>query len=342
VIRLAPGNYAPGVRVVGLTGREQRPVVIEAEDPRRPPVFRGGAYALHLVDCAYVTLRGLTVTGCTGNGINVDDGGTVDSPAHHIVLEGITVLDTGPRGNRDAIKLSGVDDFVVRRCRVKGWGGSAIDMVGCHRGVVEDCSFQGAPGFSQASGVQMKGGSRDIVVRGCFFDDAGQRAVNIGGSTGLEFFRPRDARFEAENVVVAGNRFTKGMACVAFVNARNAHVHHNTMHLPVKWFLRILQETTGERFPACRQGIVERNLFVSDRRVRAPVNVGPGTAPETFVLARNAWFSADGAPRPRLPVAERDGVTGVDPKLADAGTADMRATSGDPRLADVGARAYRR
>jgi len=337
VISLAPGTYAPGLRLVGLAGARGRPIVIEGGDPA--PVFSGGACALHLVDCRYVTLRNLTVKGCSGNGINVDDGGSAESPAHHIVLENVTVLDTGPTGNHDGIKLSGLDDFAIRRCRVVGWGGSAIDMVGCHRGVVEDCAFEGRAGFSQSSGVQMKGGSKDILVQGCFFRDAGQRSVNVGGSTGLAYFRPQDARFEAEDITVAGNRFTGSMAFVAFVNARNALVHSNTMHKPGKWVLRILQETTHERFPPCGEGVFERNLIVFDRRVRTLANVGPGTAPETFVFRNNAWFGTEG-PAPRLPMKEDGGVYQVDPRLTEPGTERMRATSKDRRLAAVGARAY--
>ena len=320
-----------------MAGTKDRPIVIEGGEPA--PVFSGGACALHLVDCRYVTLRNLTVKGCSGNGINVDDGGSVDSPAHGIVLENVTVLDTGPTGNHDGIKLSGLDDFAIRRCRVAGWGGSAIDMVGCHRGVVEDCTFEGKAGFSQSSGVQMKGGSRDILVHRCFFRDAGHRSVNVGGSTGLAYFRPQDARFEATDITVAGNRFTGSTAFVAFVNARNARVHRNTMHRPGKWVLRILQETTHERFPPCREGVFENNLIVFDRRVRTLANVGPGTAPETFLFRRNAWFRVDGAAL-RLSLKEESGVYQVDPALAEPGTEKMRATSKDRRLKAVGARAY--
>lgn len=337
VVSLAPGTYAPGLRLVGLAGKAGRPIVLEGGDPA--PVFAGGACALHLVDCRYVTLRNLTVKGCAGNGINIDDGGSPDTPAHHVVLEHVTVLDTGPTGNHDGIKLSGLDDFALRRCRVAGWGGSAVDMVGCHRGVVEDCTFSGKPGFSQSSGVQMKGGSKDILVQGCFFREAGHRSVNVGGSTGLEYFRPRDARFEAEDITVAGNRFTGSTACVAFVNANRARVHQNTMHLPRKWVLRILQETTHERFPPCREGIFERNLVVLDRRVRTLANVGPGTAPGTFVFRSNAWFGVDGPAR-RLALREQGGVYQVDPRLVDPGTQRMRATSTDRRLEGVGARAH--
>jgi hypothetical protein len=78
---------------------------------------------------------GVTSKGSPANGFNIDDGGTFDSPAHHLILRGLTVEDNGPRGNLDGIKLSGVEDFLVEDCTVRRWGsgGSAVDMVGCRR-----------------------------------------------------------------------------------------------------------------------------------------------------------------------------------------------------------------
>ena len=347
VIVLAPGEYAPDVRIEGLRGSERRPIVIRGADPDDPPVFEGGGQALHLVDCSFVTLKDIVVRGSSHNGINIDDGGSVETPARGISVEGVTFEDIGPRGNRDGLKLSGLDGFVVRGCRFSGWGGSAIDMVGSHRGVIDECSFEGKEGFSQSNAVQIKGGSSRVSVRRSFFRNAGHRGVNLGGSTGEPYFRPPDARFEAEDVEVVGCRFTGGMAAVAFVNARGGRVVSNTIHLPEKWVARILQESTGERFPSCREGRFERNLILYDARMTVPVNVGPGTAPETFRFRENAWFriDAEGPPgevsRPRLPVAEEGGVYQVDPEIEGAGTAEMRATSKDPRLRKIGARGYR-
>jgi hypothetical protein len=63
-----------------------------------------------------------------------------------------------------------------------------------------------------------------------------------------------------------------------------------------------------------------------------PINVGSGTAPETFTLARNAWYCLD-APdrsRPSLPIAEADGVYGVDPGFRDAEGGDLRPRPDGP------------
>jgi hypothetical protein len=305
---LEPGVYEGGLYLQNIAGAEGAPVIIQGAEPNDPPVFRGGAVALQLADCSYVTLRHLQVTGFPGNGINIDDGGSFATPAHHIVLEDVTILETGPQGNHDALKMSGVDHFVVRRCRFEAWGGSGIDMVGCHHGVVEDCLFVGRPGFSQDNGVQLKGGAEDVLVQCCLFQNAGQRAVNLGGSTGLQYFRPRVQGYEAKNITIAGNRFEGSLAPVAWVTADGGHVHHNTIVRPEKWVLRILQETADARFAPSHGGVFEHNLVLFDSRVQVFVNVGPRTAPETFVFRHNAWYDTEDSRRPALPVPEEDGM----------------------------------
>jgi len=337
---LAPGAYRGGVDLRNVAGTEHAPIVIRGADPKRPPVFAGGNEALHLSDCNYVTLSHLKVTGFPANGINIDDAGTYDTPSHHIVCEDLTIEATGPRGNHDALKLSGVDHVTVRRCRFAGWGGSAIDMVGCHHGVVQDCRFVGRDGFSQSSGVQIKGGSTHILVERCLFDRAGQRAVNLGGSTGLRYFRPRVGDYEASDVTIAGNRFIGSLSPVAWVTAHGGHVHHNTIVLPKKWVLRILQETKDPKFKPCHGGVFENNLIVFDRNVRTFVNVGPRTAPHTFVFRRNAWYQVDGRRRPSLPTREIGAVYQVNPELERIGQPDMRTGSRDRRFRDIGADAY--
>ena len=340
-ISLAPGTYRGGLHARGLAGAKDAAIVIEGRDPNDPPQFRGGALAMHLSDCRHVVLRNLLARGFPANGMNIDDGGSFDTPAHHVVLEDVTILDTGPKGNRDGLKLSGVDHFVLRRCRIEGWGGSSIDMVGCHHGVIEDCTFVAKAGFSQATGIQMKGGSSDVLVQSSFFDgrQGGGRAVNIGGGTGLRYFRPKPDDYEATRITVAGNRFVGSRAAVAWATARGGHVHHNTIYLPQRWPLRILQEQPVGRFRPCHGGLFENNLVVYGR-VASVVNVGPNTAPRTFRFRRNAWFRRGGGSRPRLPAPETDGVHDVDPRLAKPGTAAMAVTSKDPRLQGIGADAY--
>jgi len=340
-IRIAPGHYRPGISVSNLAGTEQAPIVIEGADARRPPRFDGGSEAWHLSNCSHVTLRTLDVRGQSSNGINVDDSGSFESPSHHIVLENLRVADVGPTGNHDAIKLSGVTDFIVRNCTLEGWGGQAPDMVGCHRGLIEGCTFRGKPGFTQHTGPQTKGGSSRITIRRCLFLDAADRGVQLGGSTGMAFFRPRGAKYEARGIVVEGCTFVGCQAPVAYVGVDGAVVRYCTFYRPRKWVMRILQETTAEGFVPCRNGRFEHNLVVFRRAdVSTFVNIGPHTQPETFRFAENLWYCEDrpSASRPQLPAPESGSIYGVDPQLAAPERNSFRPRN--PQAAAFGATAY--
>ncbi|MDP6543385.1 MAG: right-handed parallel beta-helix repeat-containing protein [Phycisphaerae bacterium] len=339
-ISLAPGNYGNGIWIANISGTKEKPIVITGADERKRPVFAGGSEAIHLSDCNYVVLRNIIVSGCKGNGINADDGGSFDTPSRGMVFENITIEDIGPKGNRDGLKLSGLDNFAVRNCKLSGWGGSAIDMVGCHDGVIEKCSFIGKKGFSQSSGIQAKGGSENVLIQRNFFKNAGGRAINLGGSTGLRFFRPKLRDYEARAIVVAGNHFVGSTAPIAYVTSIDCVVRRNTIIYPEKWVLRILQEQPTTKFKPCQKGTFENNLIVFDKRVRTFVNIGSNTRAETFSFGKNAWFCSDGRRRPSLPSKEIKGVYQVDPKLTGPETPDMKVRSKDPRLRDVGAGAY--
>lgn len=336
VIAIAPGEYQGPVWLENVQGAEGKPIVIRAADPNNPPVFRGGSECLHFVDAAWLELRDLVLTGATGNGLNMDDGGSYDTPSHHIVLANLRVSDIGPEGNHDGIKLSGVDDFRIEACVVERWGagGSAIDMVGCHRGVIEGCTFRHAGGQG-SSAIQNKGGSSEIVIRRNRFEHPGQRAVNIGGSTGLQFFRPQPPPgYEAKDITVEGNIFVGAMAPVAFVGVDGAVVRFNTIYLPGKWALRILQETREPGFVPCRNGVFTDNIVVFHSRQwnEGGVNIGPGTAPESFVFARNLWYCVDRPDRsqPNLPTAESEGLVGLAPQFVDPDRGDFSLAPDSP------------
>lgn len=337
-LRIAPGTYRGGLYVTGPRGLSDAPVTIEALDPTRPPLIQGGREGLHLVRPEHAVLRHLVVRGAEHNGINIDDGGDHERPALGLLLEHLIVEETGPTGNKDALKLSGVRDFTVRASRFSGWGGSAIDMVACSEGLIESCRFEGLEGYTSRHGVQAKGGSHGIVLRDCDFEDAGLRAVHIGGSTRDEVFRDAGADCEARDVTVEGCRFRGSQAPIAFVGADAGRVRYNTFYRPRRFLLRILQERTEPRFVRCRDGLFERNLIVFRRdELKRFVNVGDDTLPGTFAFRGNWWFAEDGHDpghsRPELPSLERGSVFGLDPGLGP----DLRLTASSGALGFVGA-----
>ncbi len=315
-IRLAPGIYQGGIHVT-LAGEKDRPIIVASDDPKNRAIIQGRS-GLHVAGAKNIVLKDLIVKGSTGNGINIDDAGKMDHSAVGIRVENCDVMDTGPKGNLDGIKLSGLKDFEIVGCRVEGWGGSAVDMVGCLDGVIRDSQFIGKDGFDQSSGIQMKGGTRNLTVKQNRFTNAGARALNVGGSTGLPFFRPLDAGYEAKDIVVEHNILRGSETPVAFVGVDGAIFRQNTIIKPDKWVMRILQESRDERFVKCRNVAFTGNLIVySQTQVRTFANIGDDTRPETFTFSKNWWFCADGKTvKPALPVAETDSIYGQDPKLS--------------------------
>lgn len=353
-IEIAPGTYPGGFYFDAVRGAANRPIILAAADPARPPLFQGGSEAFHFSRPAYLELHNLSVSGQSANGLNLDDGGKYDDPnaARHIVLRGLTVRDVGSLGgNHDGIKLSGLNDFRIEKCRVENWAGAGIDMVGCHRGVIQNSLFRhrdnSAGGQTGDTGIQAKGGCRDIRIQNNRFENAGARGVNIGGSTGLEYFRPPlqvrgaenrfatgEAASEAANITVEDNVFIGGTAPLAFVGVDGAKARFNTIYVPQRWAFRILQETRAPGFVACRNGEFTDNLIVfrSDRWAEGGVNIGTGTLPKTFRFARNAWHCLDrpDRSRPTLPTPETDGLYGQDPRFIAAETGDLRLRQGSP------------
>ena len=168
-------------------------------------IIRGGSTSWQFTDPNYVRIEGFIFEEQTANGLNIDDGGTYSTPAHHVVFRNCIFRNIKATGNNDLMKLSGLDHFEIVACQFRNGspGGSGIDMVGCHKGTIESCEF-----LNQGSNsVQAKGGSEHIRILRNKFVNGGQRSVNLGGSTGLPFFRPIGASFEAAHLEVYCNIF---------------------------------------------------------------------------------------------------------------------------------------
>jgi hypothetical protein len=258
-----------------------------------------------------------------------------------VVLRDLTIPSAGSGNNTDCIKLSGVDDFWVLASDVAGCDrGEIIDMVGCHRGVIAGNHFHD----TVQNGVQAKGGSADTLIHGNLFENIPARAVNAGGSTGLDFFRPLDAPHDAARIAVIANVFVRngqeGGAAVAYVGCDGCVAAHNTIIEPRSWIVRILQESTDARFVPSQNGLFVNNLIVLTPSELRPqlVNVGAGTAPETFVFGNNLWYApgedASYAPSLGGGVPDETGsLVQQDPLLVDLAAGDYHLQPQSPARA---------
>ena len=312
-LRIHAGDYRGGWSVAGIDQ-----LIVTGADPKNPPHFKGGGQAWHFSKCNQLQVRHLKVSGQKHNGFNIDDGGDFKQPARQVLLEHLEISDIGPRGNFDGIKCSGLEELTIRHCIVSGWGGQAIDFVGCHQAVISHCRIIGKPGYSQATGPQFKGGCSDVTIEHCTLINAGMRPIQAGGSTGMAYFRPPGAKYEARNITIRHNAIVGGTCAVAFTGVDGAEFSRNTVVRPDKWVMRILQETTAPEFPPCRKVGFHHNIIVFERsKVRGVANIGPNTAAQTFLFHHNLWHALDRPDRskPNLPSPEKSGLYGVDPKL---------------------------
>lgn len=335
-VRVAAGTYAALGSFSGLQGTSDAPIALVGEGA---VIIDGGgsSQALQLSDPRYVVLEGLTIQNTVPHGINIDDGGDYASPAEFVVVRNVHFRDVGNGGNNDCLKMSGVDHFFVTASEFEGCNqGEAIDMVGCHDGVVSGNYFHDIP----RNAVQTKGGSADVLIHGNRFVDISQRAVNAGGSTGLQFFRPLDAPHEGARIQVVANTFLRtGSAPIAFVGCDTCVFANNTIVQPRSYVARILEENTVKT--AGTDGYFINNLIVfnvGDLSSYSYVNVGSFTQPETYVFGSNLWFALDqalfsgpvyngGVP------AEVDSVIQEDPLLTDLSGGDYRLLPDSPAVA---------
>lgn len=324
------GTYPGGQFIYDLQGTPDQWITIK-NAPGEPVVFQGSTEALHFIDPAYVKVSGLTFLHQTGNGVNCDDGGNYETPAHHMIFEDCVFADMNASGNNDLLKLSGLDSFEVRNCQFLNGasGGSGIDMVGCHYGTFTDNYFENMG----SNAFQVKGGSAHIRIERNFFRNAGQRTLNLGGSTGLAYFRPDTAHYEAANIQVYSNIIVGSWAAVAYVGSVNVEVVNNTIYLPENWVIRILQETVDpERFLECGDNSFINNIVYMNNGLSTETNIGPNTRPETFTFSHNLWYNTDNTAwnGPNIPVDDEFIILNEDPGFENPETGNFVISPASP------------
>lgn len=315
-IMMRSGVYTTSSYISNLQGTNDKWITITAKDDEEV-IFRGQSTAMQLSDPAYLRISKLNFESQTANGVNIDDGGSYNSPANNILIENCEWRSMNATGNNDMLKMSGVDNFIIRNCKFSNGsaGGSGIDMVGCHYGIIENCIFEN----QGSNSIQNKGGTSQITIQNNLFINGGLRTLNIGGSTGLEFFRPLTAKYEAKEIFVYSNIFIGSQSPIAFVGSIHCNVVNNTIYLPTKWTIRILQENTNEGFAKCsNNSFINNVVYINNSAANPTINIGSNTSPETFIFENNLWYNKDNQnwAGPNLPVSELNGYKNIDPIIS--------------------------
>ncbi len=80
------GTYTDSERIDNLQGTVENWIVIKSAD-NNEVLYRGGNQAWHFSNVAYLHIIGFGFDAQTANGVNIDDGGSFDTPSHHIIIE---------------------------------------------------------------------------------------------------------------------------------------------------------------------------------------------------------------------------------------------------------------
>lgn len=331
-ILIREGVYSGGIYIENWEAAPENPFVIRSEEGFSATIS-GGNSGIHFVNCEGVVMENIHFVGQLSNGVNIDDGGDYSDPAEHFTIKKCVWFGMDADDNNDELKLSGLDNFRIVDCEFYSGadGGSLIDMVGCHDGVIEGCVFIG--GGSNC--IQAKGGCNRLVYRRNWFERGGHRSLNIGGSTGFQYFRPLGESFEAAYIEAHSNVFIGSTAPIGFVGAVHSSVFNNTIILPDKWAIRILQETVAEGILSCSHNEFANNIVYIDSRAAFPtLNIGANTEPETFSFFNNLWYNVDDEnwSGPNLPTEETSGILNENPLFVDYEEYDFHLAEGSPAI----------
>jgi hypothetical protein len=316
--------------VSNIKGNDKNWITIKAND-KNVVIFSGGNNAIHFSKVAYLRIENIIFESQTANGVNIDDGGNYKTASHHIQFLNCIFRNIKAKGNNDLLKMSGVNNFKIIACDFKNGAlkGSGIDLVGCHYGEISRCYFENMG----SNAVQVKGGSANIDISRNWFKNCGARSVNLGGSTGLSYFRPIDATYEAAFLNVYSNVFIGSMAPIAFVGCKEVKVINNTIINPAKWTIRILQETVDEsRFISCSNNYFINNLIYY-KSSSQEINIGANTNPSSFSISNNLWYNYNNpSKRPNIPVVDVHQITGKDPLFKNLLDANFNIKTESPAI----------
>ncbi len=181
------GTYAEGGRVaITVKGTEAQPVVIEAAaGEARPLITRSGGAVENTIDivgATWLTIRGLEITGGTGDGVNMSGGPsyiTLEDLEIHDILVGINFR-------------SSMHHITARGNHIYDTADTGEGMyVGCHDGscAVSDSLIEGnwihdTGNSDQGDGIEIKKGSHSNIIRDNVIHDTFYPCIILYGTQG--------------------------------------------------------------------------------------------------------------------------------------------------------------
>ena len=274
-------------------------------------------------DVAYIRIQGLSFTNSMLHGLSIDDGGSWSrtTPAHHIVIEDCDFSYSADTGQ--GIKLAGVDTFLIKNCTFSEVRDHLLDLVGCHWGTITGCSFENTRStliIEYGSGIQIKGGSANVLIDKCYFHTPGYAGMHIGQVTGEDYFRPifstddgdgENCDYEVKNIDVYRSIFVDMINPIKWASSVGGGIYNCTFYCPeaydgsnvtgLAYVYNMYAFHTYGAFPDtlvfAKDGEVINNIMSHNSSLGSLNFVvytqSAQTNPESFLFSYNLWHDTD-------------------------------------------------
>jgi len=331
-IFLVDGVHRTQQYVEALIGTEADTIVIMCATSGSARIL-GGTYGLHLVRCAFVRVENILFETQSQASLVIGDVRPMAASSNNVEVRNVRVERGGADLGSVGIRLAKVDDFEIGGCTVReGAWYQAIDLVGCQRGVVQECAVVSMP---RGVGILIRAGSSSIDVYRCTVEECQRTAMYLGGVSNAQEFRPLDAGIECADIRLYACVIRNSATGVAFDGAERCVVANNT-------FVGITNTvftlgTTNTFVPGLRPSAGNsfvNNIVVYPRTIGQHVAVFAGTSNESHTMSNNLWFNRD-VPNNSAPsllgLVETSSIYGQNPMFVDANS-NFRLMPGSPAI----------
>ncbi len=294
------GTYNTYQYYAGLKGNAKQWIVI-TKAPNEIVEINGGWQFTSSEFIRIEKLNFKTTSQYNNTLLHFDHAGDCNRLSHHIIIDSCSFSDVSG-GN--TIKLGGVSDFVVSKCKfINNTSNAAgIALNESRNGVVRNCCFENI----KTKGIQFKLGTMNILVYANFFKNVGidDCALKIGESGGKEFYCPDADDWHAKDVKIYSNIIIGGRAPFSIGLAINTEIINNTIVSPVTFVMRLLSDEVEYEN---KNNILVNNLFYLDKTIYFNGSTNAKNIDFPSIIFQNNLFYA----------AHRTNWTGPDPNGGD-------------------------
>ena len=195
-------------------GTAAAPIVLQAADGARTPVFRGDINAF---DVRHLIVRGVAIDR-SGDTFHCEK-------CSYVVLRNTRL--NGRGAAHETIKINQSDHITIARSDISGAYENAIDFVAVRYATIRNNAIHHADDWC----AYVKGGSAYVSVRNNRIHHCGTGGFTAGQGTGFEFMVAPWLRYETYGVSVVGNRIWETEGAGLGVNGGyNTVMAYNTMY----------------------------------------------------------------------------------------------------------------